>query len=210
MDNASRSERTRKVALEAALVVIARDGPGRLTLDAIAREAGISKGGLMHQFPNKQAVLKALLERQIAHFEDFTRQGLEKLEGKTANPNLIAQISTFREVAQQPRSIAIAFLAALAEEPALLSMSRASDAARVAAVKAEAGDPDLALLRRAAAEGIALSGVFGLSSLSDAERGRLFARLLDDERWGAPAALDSPEAKRPSRPANKAANKAAK
>jgi hypothetical protein len=36
MDNASRSERSRNVALDAALVIIARDGPGRLTLDAIA------------------------------------------------------------------------------------------------------------------------------------------------------------------------------
>ena len=45
MDNATRSERSRNVALDAALVIIARDGPGRLTLDAIARESGLSKGG---------------------------------------------------------------------------------------------------------------------------------------------------------------------
>ena len=37
MDNASRSERTRKAVLQAALTIIARDGPARLTLDAIAR-----------------------------------------------------------------------------------------------------------------------------------------------------------------------------
>lgn len=43
MDNASRSERSRNVALDAALVIIARDGPGRLTLDAIARESGLPK-----------------------------------------------------------------------------------------------------------------------------------------------------------------------
>jgi Bacterial regulatory proteins, tetR family len=48
MDNATRSERSRNVALDAALVIIARDGPGRLTLDAIARESGLSKGGVMH------------------------------------------------------------------------------------------------------------------------------------------------------------------
>jgi AcrR family transcriptional regulator len=65
MDNTSRSERTRNLVIEAARVIIARDGPQRLTLDAIAREAGISKGGLMHQFGNKTAVIRALLENQI-------------------------------------------------------------------------------------------------------------------------------------------------
>src|SRR6266436_1598840 len=72
MDNVTRSERSRKAALQAALTIIARDGPGRLTLDAIARESGLSKGGLMHQFRTKEGVLKALLERQMAHFEEFS------------------------------------------------------------------------------------------------------------------------------------------
>ena len=57
MENAARSERSRKAAIQAALTIIARDGPGRLTLDAIARESGISKGGVMHQFRTKEAVL---------------------------------------------------------------------------------------------------------------------------------------------------------
>jgi len=50
MDNATRSERSRTAAIQAALTIIARDGPGKLTFDAIARESGMSKGGLMHQF----------------------------------------------------------------------------------------------------------------------------------------------------------------
>ena len=43
MDNATRSERSRNAALEAAIAIIARDGPGRLTLDAIARESGSAR-----------------------------------------------------------------------------------------------------------------------------------------------------------------------
>ena len=41
MDNPSRSERSRNAVLTAAITIIARDGPGRLTLDAIAREKQI-------------------------------------------------------------------------------------------------------------------------------------------------------------------------
>src|SRR5882724_3680834 len=79
MDNATRSERSRNAALDAALVIIARDGPARLTLDAIARESGISKGGLMHQFRNKEGVIKALLEHQIQHFGDFSKRYLAEI-----------------------------------------------------------------------------------------------------------------------------------
>ena len=65
MDNPTRSRRSRSAVLQAALAIIARDGPGRLTLDALARESGLSKGGLMHQFRSKQAVLLALIEHQL-------------------------------------------------------------------------------------------------------------------------------------------------
>ena len=200
MDNVSRSERTRKAALQAALTIIARDGPGRLTLDAIAKEAGISKGGLMHQFPSKHAVLKALLEQQVEYFEAFHDR--RNPDAKTEHPELSAQIATFREAAMQPHSIAFAFLGALAEEPSLLSISRDRDAERIAAIKAEGGDTDLALLRRAAAEGLALSSIFGLSAMSRSDQTRLFARLLDDAQWttlAKPAAAPKAQPKRRAR-----------
>ena len=190
MDNASRSERTRKVVLQAALSIIARDGPGRLTLDAIAKEAGISKGGLMHQFPNKLAVMKALLERQVEHFEGLAHAYMAELGPDADQPELMAAIETFREAAMQPQPIAIAFLAALAEEPKLLSMSRERDAKRVAAIKAEARDPEVAMLRRAAAQGLALGAIFGLSTLPKTEVAKLFERLAGEVHW---PAFEKPE-----------------
>ncbi|MGQ3671850.1 TetR/AcrR family transcriptional regulator [Xanthobacter sp. TB0136] len=40
-----------------------------LTLDAVAREAGVSKGGLLHHFPTKQALLEALHDELLGRFE---------------------------------------------------------------------------------------------------------------------------------------------
>ncbi len=40
-----------------------------LTLDAVAREAGVSKGGLLHHFPTKQALLEALHDELLNRFE---------------------------------------------------------------------------------------------------------------------------------------------
>jgi AcrR family transcriptional regulator len=196
MDNASRSERSRKAALQAALTIIARDGPGRLTLDAIARESGMSKGGLTHQFPTKEAVLKALLEHQSKHFEDFSRRYQAKAEATTPHPYLAAQIATLREVIGQPDSVAFAILGAMNQDPSLLTHTRDTETRTAEAIKTEADDPQLAMLRWSAAKGLALSAMFGLSALSDEECKQLFDRLLDDRQWSALSKAPSP---RPTR-----------
>ena len=185
MDNASRSERSRNVALDAALVIIARDGPGRLTLDAIARESGLSKGGVMHQFRTKEGVLKALLERQMAHFAEFSMAYRAKVRATSANPELATEIATVREAANTPNSAALALLAAMVESPDLMALPRDSELKAIAAIRAEAADPDLAMLRWAAARGLMLGALFGMSPIGKPERDHLFARLLDDSSWRA-------------------------
>jgi AcrR family transcriptional regulator len=204
MDNPSRSERTRNAAIEAALDIIARDGPSHLTLDAIARESGISKGGVIHQFRTKEGVLKALLEHQIEYFEDFSRRYMAKHGATRREPHLAAQIATVREAVAKRHPVAFAILGAVAEEPSLLSVTRAGDAQKVEAIKEEAADPDLAMLRWAAARGLALSALLGLCPLSEKERARLFDRLLDDEQW---SPLAKPEARAPGRAASAAKRK---
>jgi AcrR family transcriptional regulator len=206
MDNPSRSERSRKAALAAALTIIARDGPGRLTLDAIARESGLSKGGLMHQFRTKEAVLRALLEQQLAHFGEFTEEFRRKHAASLAHPELATQIATSREIIAQQYSVAQAMLAALASDPKLLVDAREQDARRVDQIKAEAADPELAVLRWAAARGLALLAMLRLCPIPEAELEPLFARLLDDRQWTAleqPANEPSPKVPAGKGPADK-------
>jgi len=199
MDNATRSERSRNAALQAALTIIARDGPGRLTLDAIARESGMSKGALTHQFRTKEAVLKALLEHQAAYFEAFSRRYLAEAGAAAPQPHLAAQIATMRETMTQPHSVVLAILAALVEDPGLLSFTREMDVKTIKFIEAESDDPELALLRWAAARGLALGAMFGLHTLSAKQRDRLFDRLLDDRQWTALAKAETPRPASPAR-----------
>lgn len=204
MDNASRSERTRRAIIEATLNIIVRDGPGKLTLDAIAREGGMSKGALMHQFPTKQAVLKALAEHQIANSTKFLEQRRTE-HASHPQPELAAEIAALREALARPRSLAFAILGAVAQEPNLLAMAREAAAERLEILKAEASDPDLATVRWAAAWGLVLPALLGLSPLKAKERDRLFERLLDDTQWsalpstGRPSAGDAVTSKRKKR-----------
>lgn len=189
MDNHARSERSRNAVLQAALTIIARDGPGRLTLDSIARESGISKGGLMHQFRTKEAVLKALLDYQIEYFEEFARTYSREVGATQAYPHLSAQIATLREAGTTTHSVASAMLGAVAQEPSLLSRTQEIDGQKIASIRAEAADPDLATLRWLAARGLAVTAVLGICPLASAERERLFDRLLDEPYW---AGLETP------------------
>ncbi|KVL24834.1 TetR/AcrR family transcriptional regulator [Burkholderia ubonensis] len=187
MDNQTRSEISRKKAIDAALGILARDGVGGLTFDSLSRESGISKGGLLHQFRTKQGVLKALLEFQQQRFEEIARAYLANEGASKAEPTLSSQIAIYREAINQPNSVARAVLAAIIESPDLLEDRKAATADKLKALEKESDDIELSLLRYFAASGIAFNVLLGLTPLSGAMQGRLFARLLDDESWKSPA-----------------------
>ena len=50
----------------------------RFSLSAVAAEAGVSKGGLLHHFPNKEALLRSLSENLIDFFEERLMVEMEK------------------------------------------------------------------------------------------------------------------------------------
>jgi AcrR family transcriptional regulator len=183
MDNQTRSETTRKKAIEAAFTILAREGVGGLTFDSLSRESGVSKGGLLHQFRTKHGVLTALLDYQRQQFEQIRLDYLTKEAGKKAEPNLAAHIAVYRESIKQPHSVARAVLAALVESPELLDDSKAADADRMKALQRESGDLELSLLRYFAASGIAFNSLLGLAPLPQSMINRLFDRLLDEDSW---------------------------
>jgi AcrR family transcriptional regulator len=61
-----RRARTRARLLDAAYRVFSREGYHGATLDSIAADAGVSKGGLYYSFDSKQELFYALLEERLA------------------------------------------------------------------------------------------------------------------------------------------------
>lgn len=64
-----RSAQTPDVILEAAEALIRREGAARLTIDAVAAEAGLSKGGVMHHFASKDALIAAMVRHQLGRMD---------------------------------------------------------------------------------------------------------------------------------------------
>src|SRR3954452_10729508 len=61
--------RTKDRLLDGAGVVVRRDGAQALTLDAVAEEAEVSKGGLLYHFKSKRDLVEGMIERWLTDFE---------------------------------------------------------------------------------------------------------------------------------------------
>lgn len=65
------AERTRAALLKVAIAHVATAGFHKMTISAVAAEAGVSQSGLLHHFPNKAALLAAVLDERDREDSDF-------------------------------------------------------------------------------------------------------------------------------------------
>ncbi len=62
--------------------LLINEGPGRATLDAVTALAGVSKGGLLYHFKNKEALAAGLLER----LKELAAEDLEQMRTDPEGP----------------------------------------------------------------------------------------------------------------------------
>jgi AcrR family transcriptional regulator len=74
-----RARTTVEAILEAAVELFAARGYARTTTNAVAARAGISVGSLYQYFPNKDAILAALVERHMDAVDGVIRASLDDL-----------------------------------------------------------------------------------------------------------------------------------
>ncbi|MCK9916892.1 MULTISPECIES: TetR/AcrR family transcriptional regulator [Microbacterium] len=75
----SRPPRARESVLDAYEDVVIADGPAAATMDAVARAAGVSKGGLLYHFASKDALQSAVIER-------MSSRGVAEMADVAASP----------------------------------------------------------------------------------------------------------------------------
>ena len=167
--------------LDAAEAIVRARGVPNLTLEAAAREAGVSKGGLLYHFASKEALLSALLTR-LAEFvsQDFT-EALERLPpgpGRAARAMLAWGLEVSEAEANErcDRAAAV-FLAAFHHDPALLDPIRAVVARLREAVATDGLAPGHGMAVMAAMDGLFMARVFGMYELGPDERRDMHAAL---------------------------------
>ena len=167
----------REALLDAAIRVIRRDGAQKLTLDAVAAEAGVSKGGILYHFATKRALVDGLLERWLA---DFDRR-LEASEDPLAE---YVRCSDLQDEDPGVTASEFGMLAALIEEPQVLEAVRSFQARWMERMLAGHADPADAWLVRLAADGLWYADLLGLAAPQGDDRSALLGRLLVLSRAG--------------------------
>ena len=169
---------TKKRLLDAAAAVVRRDGARALTLDAVAAEAGVSKGGVLYHFASKRALIDGLLERWL---DDFDARLGDK-------PIAVAYVHACDLSDASPDLSASEFgmLAALIDEPHVLEAARERYAEWMERMLASPLDPVDAWLVRLAGDGLWYADLLGIAPPAGDDRRRLLARLValaggDDE-----------------------------
>ncbi len=169
--------RIQALLLQAASIIAARDGIASLSLNAVAREAGVSKGGLLHHFPGKQELIYALFVSLLEIMDQritllMQQDPIEKGRFSRAYLNYIAALSETDE----SRQLAILSLA-MPNEPVLRKCWRDWMLKHLAT-----GDPVdnsyIGTLVRYAADGLWLSELTEGKTNTEKERTDLINRLL--------------------------------
>lgn len=91
----ARSEHTIEVLFEATLQVLLRDGYGALTTTRIAERAGVSVGSLYQYFPNKQALLAAVIGRHLNQIAEAVEVACQQAAGSSAGDTAALLVDAF-------------------------------------------------------------------------------------------------------------------
>ncbi len=177
MPSATAPQDTRDAILNAANRVILRDGSGRLTLEAVAKEANISKGGLLYHFKNKEALIFGLLEAQLAQFERALEDHLDGTPGSWTRAFVNASVSDSSTHEELETNAAL--LAVVGENPGLLEPFRERARAWQASAESDGIDPVAATLVRMATDGLYYAELFDLGQPAPELRARVVARMLE-------------------------------
>ncbi len=142
---------TRERILAAAEALSCEVGPARISIEAVASRAGVSKGGLLYHFPNKHLLLRALIADHVA----ATRRAMEALAPAGSGPIHVAR--AYLQVTRDKLSASKAppgIFAAIAEDPEFVAPLRAFREEMRLQVFGRCPDPKRAQVVFLAAEGL--------------------------------------------------------
>jgi AcrR family transcriptional regulator len=175
--------------LDAAEAIVQARGVAGLTLEAAARDAGVSKGGLLYHFASKEALLDAML-RRLAEFME--REYRACVDSQPEGPGRVARAMLEWGFGDGEMSCndrhdraAAVFLAAFHHDPALLDPIRAVIARMRGDIASDGLPPGHGDAINAAGDGMFMARIFRLYTPTAEERTQMrgaLATLLEAPR----------------------------
>lgn len=167
----------RDALLDAAESIVVEEGSARLTLDAVADRAHVSKGGLLYHFPSKDALLEGMLGRLIAQIHE---RRMVAYAGTPDGPakDLQAEVRAHLDSPEAQCRVGVALLAALANDPTLMKGLAELNREVFANLEAQPGRFERKLLVLLAAKGLFFMELLQVTPLTAEQRQRLVDELM--------------------------------
>jgi AcrR family transcriptional regulator len=174
--------------LDAAERVVVESGATHLTLDAVAKSAGVSKGGLLYHFPSKEALLEGMLARHFENVEAEVAKRLASRPGKTASRGrktvngagkpsradvFSERVRVLLEWHPERPAFGVALVAASADNPEHMAVCRAEYRKLLDEFSKLPGGFERTALVLLAVQGLLLAELLHLSPYTPEERARL-------------------------------------
>ncbi|MCG7338101.1 TetR/AcrR family transcriptional regulator [Staphylococcus sp. ACRSN] len=162
--------------LEAAAAIVNEYGSEYLTLDAVAKRAGVSKGGLLYHFKTKAGLIQGLVE----HADKLYRDNVDERVVSDTQPQgkwVRAFIEATREHRSENAAITSSMLAAEGNNRHLLTPLQDTYKSWQSYIENDGLDKVDATIMRLAVDGLWLSEIFGLDAIDESMREQILERL---------------------------------
>ena len=187
--------------LDAAQTVVLQGGAASITLDAVAAEAGVSKGGLLHHFPSKEKLIEAMVVRIVAEWRQDVMEAIEAQPhgpGRVARAFLAMSFEDHPDFADCVRRSTVVLLTALTANPKLVQPLRDVYRELETLIANDGLKPGYGEAVLSAIDGLWFSKIFGTRDVS-AERSAAIraslARLVEEGVAGVEGRMESKQTK---------------
>jgi AcrR family transcriptional regulator len=177
---------SKEAILDAAETIVVESGAAHLTLDAVAERSNLSKGGVMYNYPSKEALLDAMFGRLRERHEQSRQQARQ--ERPPDQPNeLWVEIKMLLGMGKGGADTRLnaALLAVIANQPELPKPFCEEHRERFNREVVPPEDFDRSAILFFAALGLHLHELLKFQILTDEQRERIQDRLLELAASGA-------------------------
>ena len=171
-------EETRDRLIKAAIDILDEKGMASLTLDAVAYTAMVSKGGLLHHFPTKEALLNGIDDRATQMWTERLAFELSQEPEGTAGRWSRAYIRASFDPTPEEASVLQALTRIISVYPALIQRWRTTYDQTSAAMSDDGLPEGRSATIQMACDGMWLGEFVGLQLILDSQRAAVRATLL--------------------------------
>jgi len=159
--------------VDAAMAIVCEEGVAHLTLDAAAKRAGLSKGGVLYHFKTKDDLIRGMVQRLIDHYEELhLSYYAQEPEGPYRWARTVVR-SCFDPNGPADDPVAGVLLAVITVNPALMQPIQAMYDLWAERVRRDSPDPERAMLINMAMDGMILERMMGIKLFDEQGAERL-------------------------------------